>query len=520
MSSRFTYLVIGPILAVSFLLLIVGAAAAWYAHSLNKSVSDAIAQNLSAVLSSERLLLELRDIRLDVNRLIETEDRVHLQAALGSRREVNRSLQDLQRSATTDDVHNLLQQVKVGSEELFSMLASLDGGKVADLRDVQDLFNSTILPPAEELLRLNRDSASSASRRNRVIADRMGLGLLLLGVCGSVAGLLGGFGIARWVSRSIVQLSLPIHDTAGKLDEVVGPVMITAGAGLRELEAAMKTISDKTSSVIDRLQKSQQDGLRLEQMAAIGQMAAGLAHEIRNPLMSMKILVQTADEADRPNGLTSRDLQVLQEEINRLEHLTQVFLDYSRNRKPEKQTFDLAEIIQRVVCVVSNRAERQSIDIQFNPPASTLRIEADKAQVHQLLLNLVLNSLDALPQHGTIRITADRRHNHDGVEQAFIRVADNGPGLPRQLGSRIFDPFVSGKETGVGLGLSISKQIAEAHGGSIEAADQPDGGAVFTVCLPGCVGSASPAEGSPSEFVTDSVNPESPGDPTNPILGR
>lgn len=486
MHSRFTLVFVAPIIAVSALLLIVGATTAWYVHTLNRNVSDDLSNHLQSLFATQRLVLVLHDLRADLNRFILTLDRSHFDAAASARREVERSLLEVQGMTTTPDGQEAIAHARAGSGRLFEDLTNIDpeAPSAQIVPQIGALPINEVVISAENLLEISRDVVGTASDRNRVIAERMGLGLMLLGCCGAAAGLLAGFGISRWVSRSIVQLSLSIRDTAGKLDEVVGPVTVAAGAGLDELQAALQTISKKTSAVIDRLQHSQREGLRLEQLAAAGQMAAGLAHELRNPLMSMKILVQAAAERGEAARLRERDLEVLEEEIQRLENLTQMFLDFARGRAPDKQPVAVPYLIEQSIQVVSARAALQGVTIQVDATDPGLIAAVDSGQLRQVLLNLILNALDALPRGGTISVSVLTDLDASGREDLVIRVRDDGPGLPVTLGDRILEPFVSTKETGIGLGLSICKQIAEAHGGQIAARNGDAGGAELTIRVP------------------------------------
>ena len=167
--------------------------------------------------------------------------------------------------------------------------------------------------------------------------DRVALVLLLLGTCGAAAGLIAGFGIARGISRSIAQLSVPIHDAAGKLNEVVGPISLSPDWDVESLDVLLRRMADEVGTVVERLERSRREALRAEQLAALGQLAAGLAHELRNPLTSMKILVQSAAERGESAGLRGRSLAVLEEEISRLEGSIQSFLDFARPPALEKR---------------------------------------------------------------------------------------------------------------------------------------------------------------------------------------
>ncbi len=375
---------------------------------------------------------------------------------------------------------------------------------------------SDILPLAEKRLTDRQNVASEMSRQNRLIADRIGIGLLLLGVCGAVAGLLVGFGIARSVHRSLVEISIPVQDMAGRLNEVVGPIQVASNTDLSQLDDALRMLSDKTADVVRRLQESQQKSLRREQLAAVGQLAAGLAHELRNPLMSVKLILQTAAERDH-ESLSKRDLVVIQDEVTRLERMLQTFLDFARPPRPQKQVVDVVQLVETTLEVVRLRAAQQ--DVQLHSPATSepLSIEADESQLRQLLLNLLLNALDALPNGGNVwldvsgdKLPASRLPIDDAASKllaategngrpedfryAIIRVADDGPGLSAEVVERVFEPFVSTKDTGIGLGLSICQQIVESHDGRITAGNRNNGGAEFTVYLPQLVDRAGRIE--------------------------
>ena len=172
----------------------------------------------------------------------------------------------------------------------------------AILHLVQHVTKEEILRPAAEYRDLNQRLMAAASQRGQRIADDMGLTLLLLGMCGAAAGLLAGFGIARGVQRSMVQLAVPIRDATGKLEQFVGPITVFSDPSFRGLETALQQLSDKVGAMVERLHESHRAAARAEQLAAVGQLAAGLAHEFRNPLTSMKVLVQGAGEQDGSTG--------------------------------------------------------------------------------------------------------------------------------------------------------------------------------------------------------------------------
>ncbi len=494
MLSRVMLRIIAPMAAVSLLLLAVGVTAAWYVHRQNKEATIVLNRNLDAGLNSERLVSGIQDMRQELVRCVNKGEPEYLVNALELREETTRFLEGVARSDADEDMEDLIARTRRGHERVFDAIAELaeepPGDDLAQkVHELTQELKPELLVPARELLEYNRGETQRDSERNKVIADRVGLGLLLLGACGAAAGLLAGFGIARGVSRSIVQLSLPIQDTAGMLNEVVGPITVATGASLGELESILRAIAKETSAMVKRLQDAQRKELRSEQMAAIGQLAAGLAHELRNPLTSMKALVQLAGESGDEAGLHGRDLAVLEEEIVRLELLTQTFLDFARPQQLDQRTLDLASLVERTVSVVSGRAMQQGVKIAFQRPETPALAAADPMQIRQVVLNLLLNALDVLPQGGMIdvQLTEQPRLNDTKLSERpwlALRIHDSGPGLPSGLEERIFEPFVSTRETGMGLGLSICKRIIEAHGGQISAGNHAGGGAEFLVLLP------------------------------------
>jgi two-component system sensor histidine kinase HydH len=220
--------------------------------------------------------------------------------------------------------------------------------------------------------------------------------------------------------------------------------------------------------------------LRAEQMMAVGQVAAGVAHELRNPLTSIKGLVQVNVRDLKKRGIPSDDLTVIEHEIRRMERTLQTFLDFAKPPKPDRQVVNLPSIVERVLALVGGRARKQNVSLQFIRPQVQIVANVDNDQIQQLLLNLVLNALDAMPRSGQIEVEV--QPSRDGYVDVYIR--DNGPGIAPHILPKVFESFVSSKETGVGLGLPLSRRIAEDHGGTLNAYNLPETGACFHLRLP------------------------------------
>jgi signal transduction histidine kinase len=248
-----------------------------------------------------------------------------------------------------------------------------------------------------------------------------------------------------------------------------------------ELERSLNVLATRVADVVARLQAAERESLRNDQMAALGQLAAGLAHELRNPLTAIRTLVEAARGQGPGGRLDARDLEVLDEEIGRLDTTLQSFLDYARPPRLEQRSVDLRDVVRKTVQLVGPRAERQSIQLDVALPDEPLTAFADAEQLRQVLLNLLLNALDAIRTGGSVTLQAAR---DPAAGQIVLKVLDDGPGIPDSVREKLFEPFVSSKTAGTGLGLTISRRIVENHGGTITAEDRPEGGAVFTVRLP------------------------------------
>jgi two-component system, NtrC family, sensor histidine kinase HydH len=226
-----------------------------------------------------------------------------------------------------------------------------------------------------------------------------------------------------------------------------------------------------------------------EKLAAVGTLTAGLSHEIRNPLnaavLQLAVLERRIGRVAEPERAALLEpLAHVRDEIRRLGHLLDDFLAFARPREPKRSAIQLATIVDDVLSLVRPAAEEKDVRLELCARAPG-HIDGDATQLKQVLLNLVLNAIDAAPRTGGVEVTIEA----DEVE-ARVHVADTGSGIPDELASRVFEPFFTTKDTGSGLGLPIVHQLVGQHGGRVTIARSPLGGAAITVHLP----STLPAE--------------------------
>jgi two-component system NtrC family sensor kinase len=218
-----------------------------------------------------------------------------------------------------------------------------------------------------------------------------------------------------------------------------------------------------------------------EKLASIGKLAAGVAHEINNPLTGILTNSSLMLEDLPPEDPKREDVQTIVNETLRCRKIVKGLLDFARQTKPLKQFLDLNQVVKRVLSLIENQASFRNIaistDLDPNPPA----VLADQDQIQQVFLNIVLNASEAMPQQGQLRISSRTLPREGAME---VRFQDNGPGIPPDVQDKILEPFFTTKSTGTGLGLSIAYGIVERHRGTLKVESAPGKGTTIVITLP------------------------------------
>jgi signal transduction histidine kinase len=242
-------------------------------------------------------------------------------------------------------------------------------------------------------------------------------------------------------------------------------------------------LTDAFVQTIQELEQSRVDLIRASTLAALGELSAVMAHEIRTPIgilrSSAQMLAREPHLSDEGRELTT----FIQSETERLNGLVSTLLDSTRTREPSMKPVDINELVHFSIALLSAQAEKNDIAITERRESRAAIVNCDAEQITQVLLNLIQNALQILPRGGHVDVYCEAIN-----ERTIIEIADDGPGIEASALSRVFEPFFTKRDGGIGLGLAVVRQIIAAHDGTILAGKSAMGGALFTISLPAIVG--------------------------------
>ncbi len=310
-----------------------------------------------------------------------------------------------------------------------------------------------------------------SQHRDEALAPIRRMGLIFIGLL--LATLLLSSFIAIPLARSISSPLLKLTDFANRFISTPSNLPPPTGG-----PAEVASLSKAFAQMIADLERSKEHLTRAAKLAVVGEMAAAMSHEVRTPL---GILRSSAQVLLREPGLSPEGREVcgfIISETERLNKLVSTLIDSARPRAPEFQATDIAELARQAVAMLRVQAEKKAITLVCDAEDGVITA-CDHEQIMQVLLNLLLNAIQILPQNGKVLVSVRQR-----AGQVEISVADNGPGIPPEQRAHIFDPFFSKRSGGIGLGLAVVRQIVAAHHGEISVGESAMQGAEFRLLLP------------------------------------
>jgi signal transduction histidine kinase len=467
---------------------------------LQTNLTDILSQNVASLQAAQELEIRVRQLRHHNLLYLMDPSPGDLDVIARDQRNFEDALAVVRGASRTDEERSQVRAVEEAYRQYREQQAQLraEPGASRMPAEYRRLVDSHpvrfVVDPCEQLVRVNKEQMEQTALQSRRVgqeSERVGReaiwAMVLLGLAGPVGGLIAGYGMSRGLSRSVYRLGVRVQDMAQHLDREVASVSV-AGDDLNALDRHMETLVRRVEEVTERVQQHQRELLRADQLAALGQLAASVAHEVRNPLTGIKMLVEGALRSRNPTPLNGEDLRIIHGEVARLEQTVQGFLDFARLPAPQRGPCDLREAVAQARDLVRARAEQQGVAVEVRGPDRPVVGWVDRGQFGTVLVNLFLNALDAMPKGG--RLEVDLVETPEGGVR--LTVQDTGPGIPPEMAGRLFTPFATTKPTGTGLGLSLSRRIMREHGGDVTAHDRPESGACFVVELPPVAASAGP----------------------------
>jgi signal transduction histidine kinase len=319
--------------------------------------------------------------------------------------------------------------------------------------------------------------------------------VIVFSLCGT---LLSAWLLSRYVATPIRRLGQAANFLAtGEFEKVniersdrrdeVGVLYRAFGEMARQLEDRQRMLEEKVIRREVKLKATEEAAARSQQLASLGQLAAGVAHEIRTPLTSLKMFLEAIESEMEIAEEYEEDFRVALRQIARMEATIHRFLDFARPEDPVLTQVDVTDLIEDAFLMVGPRAKQQETLLQTQIDEDLPPIRADRKQLGEALLNLMVNGLEAMGSRGRLNVTAHRATVSwdNGIQECVqIDVTDTGPGISEEIRPRLFDPFFTTKATGTGLGLSTVHSSLQRHGGKVSVESIVGRGSTFSLFIP------------------------------------
>jgi len=365
-----------------------------------------------------------------------------------------------------DGVRGIQQQIQTVAESVFRLFDS--GQRQAAFTMAQRELKGRLLPALtqmnREIYRRARESSvrGAYARLEEILASQERV-LLVIVVLSLAGGLLGSWLISRSLARPINELTGAMAVVgAGQLDHPITPrsrdeIGVLAGAFGR---------------MTDNLRQSRAALVQSEKLASIGEMAAAVAHGLRNPLASLRAAAQMVRQ--HPEAPSSREhLDAIIEEVDRLDRRISHLLSFSRPAPFHPLQENVSRLVEGLLPAFSQLLRERGIELQLDLPGTLPEVRVDPMQLEQALVEIVSNALDAMPSGGRLRIAASVDGPGAGAGYVTVEIADTGPGIPDQVLPSVCEPFFTTRQEGTGLGLAIAKRYVEQNGGRLEITSRP-----------------------------------------------
>ncbi len=480
MKSRRQIVKAGLILAGLVTAVVVGVAAArvWNTIAEVEHLEATLRQVAREAVYARQAQQQYDGIAVELSREVEELNRLLMSFVAEDSPRIRQSIQQRSRrlSAWTQDQKSTVIRAK-------TLTTSITFNVVGLMRKIEKSFLN-YSQKEEQLLAVDRNAGNESLLRRWAEANSASQELLALaGEAQANAKAIELFltGSSKWSPqlRGLVTEWLPLLTRVLLL--AASLTVLTLGGILalsfyRLMVAPLRTKVLQSDAIIERQKK----------LAHLGELASGLAHEIRNPLTAINARLFTLQRVLPEETEEANDARIIREEVRRLDRIVRDFLDLARPRDPQRAPMSVSDLLREVREFLSPSLHKQGLKLKWETNADA-QVSADRQQLKQVLINLIQNAADSMGDSGTVtlRTSRDRRELEGQATDALvIEVEDTGPGIPEQIHDKLFDPFFSTKDGGTGLGLPIAKKILVQHGGDLEFVPDSPAGATFRIILP------------------------------------
>jgi signal transduction histidine kinase len=368
--------------------------------------------------------------------------------------------------ALADGVRVIQQQIQTAADSVFRLFDS--GQRQAAFTMAQRELKGRLLPALtqmnREIYRRARESSvrGAYSRLEEILASQERV-LLVIVVLSLAGGLLGSWLISRSLARPINELTGAMAVVgAGQLDHPITP----------RSRDEIGALAGAFGRMTDNLRQSRAALVQAEKLASIGEMAAAVAHGLRNPLASLRAAAQLVRQ--HPEAPSSREhLDAIVEEVDRLDRRISHLLSFSRPAPFHPLQENVSRLVEGLLPAFSQLLRERGIELQLDLPGALPEVRVDPMQLEQALVEIVSNALDAMPSGGRLRIAASVDGPGAGTGYVTVEIADTGPGIPDHVLPSVCEPFFTTRQEGTGLGLAIAKRYVEQNGGRLEITSRP-----------------------------------------------
>jgi len=474
--------VLGLFIAMIVIVLVGEGGMLWYAHRMDAMLGTIVEKEFLLYRTAQDMELALANQKGLLTYYLVDGDTKWLQS-LGQQREIfNRYLQEAKAMQLNGEQQQMLTKIGEKYAEytaakdvaIENYQGSVTFSSVSSLHEKQrEIFFS--------LLDLCRDFSQEQWRRITGIEDAGGVltkKLRMLQLCA----------IAVFVMLCVLFLYILYKHILGPIR---GLAIKTGGAPqeslwdeVGSLTHSLKGMMRQFDETSDELARSRRHLLQVERMAMVGELAAGVAHTIRNPFTSIKMRMFSLTRSLDLNAVQNEDLQVISDEITRIDRIVQNFLEFARPPKLRLEKCSLGNVIKSVLTLLEYRLKAYNVEIVYRPQSDLVPVTIDADRIKEALVNLLINGCEAMENGGRIDIVESRRLDPLLGEVAIVTVTDTGPGIPASIIDKVVTPFFTTKEEGSGLGLSIVARIAREHRGKFLISSAPGKGAECTLQLP------------------------------------